>query len=375
MSIPIAGHCDPGFKALERAFAANFEHHGEIGARVCVIRAGETVVDLWGGHTTEQRNELWHEGTLVNCMSVTKGVVAVAAHLLRDRGLLDYDAPVARYWPEFAAAGKAAITVRQAISHQASLAIIDDAEPGDILDWQRFTAKIAAQAPNWPPGTRETYHSVTIGYIIGELVTRVDGRPVQQFIREELCEPLGAQFFLGCRDEEIARVVPQIPNPANDLMNGGLMNDDTAAQFTPFPEDPAIVLTPGYMKFGFPSGGGVAHAEGLARLFAPIACGGAYRERRMFGPETLRLMAEEQWNHNDSMFGNDFRVALGLLLTTPFNDWQREGNIGTAGAGGFCAFADPANGVSFAYTPNRFTTGAGLGEEPARLISAMYESL
>ena len=371
MSIPISGHCEPEFESVRRAFAANFEQHGEIGARVCVIRHGETVVDLLGGHTSEARNELWDEGTLVNCMSVTKGVVALAAHLLRERGLLDYDAPVARYWPEFAAAGKAAITVRQAMSHQASLAIIDDAEPGDILDWDRFTAKIAAQAPNWPPCTRETYHSVTIGYITGELVRRIDGRSVQQFIREELCEPLGAEYYLGCRDGEIARVVHQIPNPANELMNGGLMNEATAAQFRPFPEDPGIVLTPGYLKFGFPSGGGVAHAGGLARLFAPLASGGEYNGLRLFGEETLRLMAEEQWNHDDSMFGNDFRVALGLLLNTPFNDWQREGNIGTAGAGGFCAFADPENGLSFGYTPNRFTTGSGLGEEPGRLITAM----
>ena len=375
MNVPLSGQCSNQFSAVEAAFAANFEHHGEIGARVSIIHEGETVVDLWGGHTTVERTTPWDADTLVNCMSVTKGVVALAAHRLRDRGLLDYDATVATYWPEFAAAGKDRITVRQAMSHQASLAIIDTAVANDILDGDGFVAKIAAQAPNWPPGTRETYHSVTIGYITGELVRRVDGRSVQQFIREELAGPLDADFFLGCRDDEIARIVAHIPNPANELMNGGLFNDKTRRQFVPFPENSAFATTPEYYRLGFPSGGGVGHANGLARLFAPLAHDGEFAGQRLFDAQTLELMAAEQWNHDDSMFGNDFRVALGLLLNTPFNDWQREGAIGTAGAGGFCAFADPRRRLSFAYTPNRFTSGAGLGDEPRRLISAMYASV
>ena len=375
MKTPVSGHCDSRFESVRDAFVANFDQHGEVGARVCVIAEGETVVDLWGGHTTAERVTPWSEDTLVNCMSVTKGIVALSAHLLHSRGLLDYDAPVATYWPAFAAAGKSEITVRQAMAHQASLAIIDSAVPGDIFDWDGFCDKIAAQSPNWSPCTNETYHSVTIGYITGELVRRIDGRPIQQFIREELATPLEADYYLGCTDEEIARIVPQIQNPANALMNGGLMNEKTLVQFTPFPEDPTVTLAPDYYRFGFPSGGGVAHAGGLARLFAPLAMEGSFNNIRLFSEETLRLMAEEQWNHDDSLFGNDFRVALGLLLNTPFNNWHREGNIGTAGAGGFCAFADPDNHLAFAYTPNRFTNGTGLGEEPDRLITATYAAL
>ncbi len=375
MKTPISGHCSDEFAAVREAFEENFASHGEIGARVAVVKDGETVLDLWGGHTTEARDIPFSDQTLINCMSVTKGVVALAAHLLRERGLLDYDAPVADYWPEFAAAGKEAITVRQAMSHQASLAIIETAKAGDILDWDGFVGKIAAQAPNWAPCANETYHSVTIGYITGELVRRIDGRSIQQFIREELAEPLGADYHLGCTDEEIERIIFQIPNPDNRLMNGGLINEDTAAQFAPFPEDQAFVFTPDYFKLGFPSGGGVAHGEALARLFAPLALGGEYNGVRLFGEETLKLMAEEQWNHDDSMFGNDFRVALGLLLNTPFNNWGREGNVGTAGAGGYCAFADPEHRFSFGYTPCRFTSGEGLGDEPLRLVNAIYESI
>lgn len=375
MNIPISGHCMQPYERLRDAFIANFEKHGEVGARVCVIHNGEHVVDLYGGFTDIERTTPWRADTLVNCMSVTKGIVALAAHLLHSRGRLDYDEPVANYWPEFSSAGKADITVRQAMSHQASLSIIDSAEPGDALDWALFTEKIAAQAPNWPPCSNETYHSVTIGYITGELVRRIDGRSINQFIREELCEPLGADYILGVDDDDLARVVPHIPNPANELMNGGLINEQTAAQFKPMPSDPAFMSSPEFFRFGFPSGGGVAHAEALARLFAPLALNGAYNGHQLFNAATLELMAEEQWNHDDYMFGNDFRVALGLLLHTRFNDWGREGNVGTAGAGGFCAFADPVNQLSFGYTPNRHTSGYGLGRELAHLVDALYQSI
>lgn len=373
MATPIQGRCDSGFEPVRRAFEVNFERHGEVGARVSVLRDGETVVDLRGGYTTESREEEWGEDTLVCCMSVSKGVTALAAHLLASRGLLDYDAPVANYWPEFAQAGKEAITVRQAMSHQASLAVIDSAQPGDVLDWERFTTCIAEQAPNWAPCTDETYHSVTIGFITGEIVRRIDGRSIDQFIREELAEPLGADFILGCSDEDLARVVPFIVNPASEMMaGGGLVNERTLEVYRPLPGGPEFIGSPHFPKSVFPSGSGVSHSLALARLFSPLACGGEYKGIQYFDRSTLEAMSAEQWHHEDSMFGNDFRVAMGLLLNIPFNYWGREGNIGTAGAGGYCAFADSHNRISFAYTPNRFTSGAGLGDEQRRLVDALY---
>lgn len=376
LTTPIQGLCGAGFEPLRHAFEANFERFGEVGARVSVLREGETVVDLCGGYTTESRDEEWGEDTLVCCMSVSKGVTALAAHLLASRGLLDYDAPVARYWPEFAQAGKAGITVRQAMSHQASLAIIDSAQSGDALDWGRFTACIAEQAPNWAPCTDETYHSVTIGYITGEIVRRIDGRAVDEFIREELAAPLGADFILGCSEEDLARVAPHIVNSANELMaGGGLVNERTLDMFKPLPNGHEFIGSPEFLKCVFPSGSGVSHSLALARLFAPVACGGEYKGKRYFDLNTLEAMYEEQWRHPDSMFDYDFRVATGLLLNIPFNYWGREGNVGTAGAGGYCAFADPENRISFAYTPNRFTSGAGLGDEQRRLVDALYECI
>ncbi|MEM6999445.1 MAG: serine hydrolase domain-containing protein [Pseudomonadota bacterium] len=371
MTLPkIHGHCADTFAPVKAAFAANFVEKGEVGARVAIIQRGETVVDLWGGHTDASRAQEWQENNLVCTMSVTKGVVALCAHLLASRGQLDYDQPVADYWPEFAAAGKEKITVRQAMSHQASLAIIDDAEPGDAADWLHFASKIAAQGPNWAVCTDETYHSVTIGYITGELVRRIDGRPIEQFIAEELAGPLEADFILGVDAADLGRVVRQINNPANELMNGGLINEQTAAMFAPLPvlKDPHDMV-----RMVFPSGGGVGHGLSLAKLFAPFANGGTYNGQQLFTPEVIAAASEQQWHHHDSMFGNDFRVALGLLLNIDFNYWGREGNVGTAGAGGYAAFADSENGISYGYTPNRFGTGAGLGEQHRALVDALYQ--
>jgi len=371
----IHGSCKSEFGPVRDAFAANFTESGEVGARVAIIRDGETVVDLWGGYTTEAREVEWDQDTLVCCMSVSKGATALAAHLLADRGLLEYDAPVARYWPEFAQNGKENLTVRQALSHRTSLGIIEAAEPGDILVWEVFTEKIAAQAPNWEPNTNETYHVMTFGFIVGEIVRRIDGRPIKQFITEELAAPLEADFILGCSDEDLRRTVPQIMNPDNEMMSGGLINEKTLPLFSALPADPLFMGSPEFLKTVIPSASGVSNALGLARLFAPVACSGEYNGIMMYKPETVMAMSEEQWHHPDYLLGNDFRVALGLLLNIPFNYFGLDGNIGSAGAGGYTVFADPENRIAFGYTPNRFTTGPGLGQESARLVDAFYSCL
>ena len=374
--ISMKGVCASAFGAVKDAFHDNFAAAGEVGARVTVLRDGETVVDLCGGHTSLARDREWDARTLVCCMSVSKGVTALAAHRLVDRGQLALDAPVARYWPEFAQNGKAEITVRQAMSHQASLGIIDAAEPGDVLDWDLFISRIAAQAPNWLPGTRECYHTVAYGFIVGEIVRRVDGRPINRFIAEELAGPLEADFILGCSGADIDRVAFQIPNPESELMGrGGLINQDTLRLFKGMPADPGFMSSPAFLQSIFPSGGGVSNALGLARLFAPLASGGRVKDQQFFSAATVQAACAQQWHHQDSVFSNEFRVAVGLNLSCGFGYYGREGNVGSAGGGGYTVFADPANRISFAYTPNRFTTGQGLGDESRRLVDALYRCL
>src|SRR5215831_3328032 len=192
----IQGKCDSRFTAVREAFAENFAKRAEVGAAVSVYVDGKPVVDLWGGYTNAARTRPWEQNTLVSVASTTKGMVALCAHMLVERGLLDLDAPVARYWPEFAQAGKAQIPVRWLLSHQAGLpAVRRDMPPQSLFEWHTFTEALAETEPWWEPGTRHGYHAFTYGYLVGEVIRRVSGRSVGQFFRTEVAEPLGADFF------------------------------------------------------------------------------------------------------------------------------------------------------------------------------------
>jgi CubicO group peptidase (beta-lactamase class C family) len=373
----LEGHCERRFETLEQAFRENFTDHGEVGARVTVIQDGSTVVDRWGGFGDAERTSPWREDTLVCTMSVSKGVSALCAHRLADRGELDYAAPVSSYWPEFAQNGKGEITVEQLLAHLAALNMIDAAEPDDVFDWNGFVRKIEAQKPNWEPGTKGTYHSVTYGFLVGELVRRVSGKPIERFVRDEVAGPLRADFVLGATDADLERWVPQIPNPKSELVIRLLsaQSEELQRVYKPFPSDPMAPLKPDYFRSVMPSANGISNAAGLARLFAPLATDGAFDGYRLFSPGTLARATAEQWHYPDPIFGDDFRCGMGLLLHTPFSYFGREGNVGSAGAGGYTVFADPEHRLSFAYTPNRFTSGEGLGDESRRLVDALYACL
>lgn len=373
-SLNLHGECAEDFAPLKDTFIANFEELGEVGARVTVYQGDAKVVDLWGGFVDEARTVPWREDTLVCTMSVSKGVAALAAHMLADQGLLNYDAPVAHYWPEFGQAGKEDITVRQLMSHQASLQLIDNVEHGDIFDFDGYTSKIAKQAPNWPPGTNRSYHSVTIGFMVGTLVKRIDGRAIEKFIRDEITEPLNADYFLGASDTVLKRVAPMLPNPENAMLNGGVINEETADVFKAYPDDPDFFTSEAFYRSVIPSGSGVSNANGIARIFAPLANDGMFCGRRYFQPSTVKAMSEVQWHEKDYLFDSmDFRTTMGLLRSCDTFYHGRDQNVGSAGAGGHTVFADPLAHLTFAYTPVRATTGSGNGLESVRLVDAMYE--
>src|SRR5947209_11840914 len=183
----VHGSCSPRFQAVGDGFERNFAEGGEVGASVCVVLAGEPVVDLWGGVADRPTGRPWERDTIGLVWSCTKGAVALCAHVLVARGQLDLDAPVARYWPEFAQAGKEAVTTRLLLSHQAGLpAVRQPLRPGGLFDWQYVTETLAAEAPFWEPGTRQGYHALTFGHLVGEVVRRVAGRPLDVFFREEV---------------------------------------------------------------------------------------------------------------------------------------------------------------------------------------------
>jgi len=213
--VEIFGTCQPRFDAVREAFAANFAAGREVGATFAATLGGELVVDLWAGDADAARTRPWAQDTIVNVFSTTKAVTALCAHMLVDRGLLDVDAPVARYWPEFAAHGKEAITPRHLLSHTAGLAAIRKRLTREAFyDWPAMTAALADETPWWEPGTANGYHALTYGYLVGELVRRIDGRTIGKFLREEVTTPLDIDFHIGLPASEDARVAEMVPPTA-----------------------------------------------------------------------------------------------------------------------------------------------------------------
>lgn len=214
----VQGICDSRFEPVKEAFLANFADHGEVGAAVAVMVEGKMVVDLWAGHADADRTRLWHRDTIVNLYSTTKGMTTVCAHRLADQGLLDLDAPVAKYWPEFAQGGKEDIPVRYLLSHQAGLPALREILPrGALYNWDVMTSALAAEQPWWEPGTRHGYHALTFGFLVGEIIRRVTSMSVGRYFQQEIAAPLGLDFHIGLAPEHEVRVADMVPSPFPEL--------------------------------------------------------------------------------------------------------------------------------------------------------------
>lgn len=205
--IEIQGHCHSRFGKLKDAFHGNFSERGEVGAAVSLNLDGECVVDLWGGHRDAARATAWRADDIVCVQSVSKEIVALAVHMLVDRGLLDVDERVTRYWPEYARSGKAETRLRWLLDHRAGVPIVDGASPGMAYAWDDMIRGLERTAPLWEPGTTPCYHSANYGFLLGEVVRRVSGKPVGRFLRDEICGPLDVPCFIGLAEEETGRVV------------------------------------------------------------------------------------------------------------------------------------------------------------------------
>ena len=224
----IQGTCEPAFSAVREALERNFIDHGDIGSAVCIYHQGNKVVDLWGGYMEAARIRPWREDTMSLYYSITKSMCALCVHILADRGLVDVEAPVADYWPEFAQNGKEAVTVRHTLSHYCGVCFNDAADPGDIFDYDKMIQNIEVQELAWPAGTKGAYNSVNFGYLAGEVVRRVTGQPIQQFLRENVCEPLGADFKIGVDEADLDRVADISP-----VKRLSILTPDRRAKLTP----------------------------------------------------------------------------------------------------------------------------------------------
>lgn len=381
----VHGHCDERFTAVRTALEENFRDRGELGAAVTVTVGGEVVVDLWGGWADAARTRPWQRDTLVNVWSTTKGPTALCAHILADRGLLDLDAPVARYWPEFAAAGKDKVLVRHLLSHRAGLSGLREPHSlQQLCDWELTTRRLAATEPWWEPGTQSGYHAFTYGFLVGEVVRRVSGLLPGAFLEREVTGPLGIDFRIGLPEQEAARAAELVHPPAAS-------SSEQAARFSQLPPAALAALanpvvgaseanTAEWRAAEIPAANGHGTARAVAALYGIFAGGGAYDGHRVLSPEAAERVREGQGSCRDLVLGaglgGDTEVALGLWLSGPHGSYGPNPRaFGHDGFGGSCGLADPEAGVSLGYVMNRM--GPHIADDPRKmtLIDALYSAL
>jgi len=360
MSANIQGKVAPGFEPVREAFAANFAGAGayaEIGAAISVFHEGACVVDLWGGWADRARTRPWARDTLINVWSATKAVMATAIARLVDEGRLDYDAPAARWWPEFGQAGKDAITVGQLVSHQAGLPGF--AEPttiDDQLDWAGCVGKLERQAPAWPPGTQSSYHAMTYGWLAGELVRRVSGLTPGAYVAQQLCAPLGADIFIGlpaALEPRVAEIIgPR--TPPDEAAMAALPLAALMAVVNPA-QDPEAPNRRAWRAAEIPAANGQASANGLARLYAALLGGGALDGARILSEAGVaRMLAPAAPPGRRDMFlGFVDSWAMGVAINTSGIYGPNPRTFGHSGWGGAFGCADPDAGVAIGYVCNQ----------------------
>ncbi|MCX4703130.1 serine hydrolase domain-containing protein [Streptomyces sp. NBC_01373] len=381
----IHGHCDERFGAVQTAFEENFRDRGELGAAVTVVVDGETVVDLWGGWSDAAGTRPWERDTLVNVWSTTKGPVALCAHILADRGLLDFDAPVAVYWPEFAAAGKEKVLVRHLLSHRAGLAGLREPHtPAQLCDWEVTVERLAATEPWWEPGTRSGYHALTYGFLVGEVVRRVSGLLPGAFLEREVTGPLRIDFTVGLPEKEAGRAAELVhPPAASSSEQAAVFSQLTPAALASL-ANPLVgateANTPEWRAAEIPAANGHGTARAVAALYGIFAGRGSFDGHRVLSPEAAERVREGQGSCRDLVLGagfeNETEVGLGLWLSGPNGSYGPNPRaFGHDGFGGSCGLADPEAGVSLGYVMNRM--GPHIADDPRKmaLIDALYRVL
>jgi CubicO group peptidase (beta-lactamase class C family) len=380
---PVNGMLEPEFEPVLVAFQENYRSEDEVGSSVSVVVDGRTVVDIWGGWRDGARQREWQKDTLVCMMSVSKGITGMAFNLLVGRGLVDVDAPVARYWKEFAENGKESLPVRFILDHRAGLPIVADPMwPGAIFDHQATCAALAKQAPLWKPGTVAAYHIHTQGFLLGEIIRRVTGRTVGRFIRDEIAVPLDADFMIGSMSErDQARVAEVMPNMEARLFAAKEVETDTlrSKAFVQNPAEPWPVTLNSriWRESEIASGNGHGNARGVARIYGAFARGGELDGVRLISPASIAAMITEQHNITEVMQERPYHQALGILLNTPAAVFMGPNPraFGHHGIGGSIGFADPDARIGFSYAVNRMHAVGTNGPRAARLINALYECL
>ena len=381
----IHGRCDSPFEGVRDVFQQAFERGDELGASVCVTVEGETVVDLYAGYADDARTQPWRPDSLVNVFSTTKGMTTLCALRLVEEGLLDVDAPVARYWPEFAAGGKADLPVRYLLSHRAGLAAIQKPLPaGSLYNWTTMTEALAEQAPWWTPGEAHGYHALSFGFLVGEVVRRISGKSLGNYFREQFAEPLGLDFHIG---------LPEVHEPrVSALVQGPVHAEDGTDLFTQIMADPESLLakafinppmlptdanTRAWREAEIPAANGHGTASALARIYGALALGGEIDGVHVLSSEVIERARQEQCLGKDLILPVVSRFGLGFQMPPAEEPVGPNSKVfGHAGAGGSYGQADPENRMSFGYTMNLMHSGVWLVDpRPRALLRAVYAAM
>jgi CubicO group peptidase (beta-lactamase class C family) len=382
MADVVQGLVEPGFGAVADAFRRNFADHGEVGAGCSVVVDGRTVVDVWGGVADPATGRPYEGDALQVVFSCTKGAVAAVANVLADRGVLDVDAPAARAWPEFAQGGKSEVPVRWLLSHQAGLLAVDPPlSPEQVYAWDPIVDALAAQVPEWEPGTGCTYHALSWGWLVGEVLRRVDGRPLGRLVREELAEPLGLDLWVGLPEELEHRVAPLRgkgrAGVTPDLPAAVVRAASLAGTFRAPIQDRANERAWRAAEIG--AAGGVGDARSLARLYAGLI-------GTVDGHPAAPLLSRSQLDRARTLQATarsdvpafpglqiDLPFGLGFMLPGPFATTGGPGSFGHSGAGGALGCGDPDHGLGFGYAMNRLELGLDL--RARSLLAAAYQAI
>jgi len=371
------GSCDDRFDSVRRELEQCLEAGDDLGASLVLDLDGHVAVDLWGGYRDEARTQPWEHDTITNVWSTTKTVTSLAALMLVDRGELDVDAPVARYWPEFAAAGKQDVLVRHLLSHTSGVSGLDQpAVVEDLYDWAKATARFAAQAPWWPPGTASGYHALNFGHLIGELVRRITGTSLKQFVAEEIAGPLGADFQIGAAESDWDRIADVVPPPPLPFDFAAMDPDSLVVKTLTGPFIEATEAnTPAWRRADLGAVNGHGNARSVARILSVIARGGEVDGIRLLRPETIELIFVEQANGVDLVLGAPLRFGIGFGLpqldTLPYIPDDKICFWG--GWGGSVIIMDLGRRMTISYMMNKMGPGIIGSDRSEQYVRAIYD--
>ena len=382
--VDISGRCDAGFGGVKDAFAENFAVNGDVGASVAVTIGGEPVVDLWGGTQDTAGDVPWEEDTIINVFSTTKTMCNISALVLASGGLLDVDAPVATYWPEFSDAGKDGVLVRHLLSHTAGLPGWEQRLEGtDLYDWDLVTGLLAKQSTWWEPGWKSGYHGITQGNLVGEVVRRIDGRSLGTFFAEEIARPLGADFHIGTGPEHDARIALVIPpdDAAPAALAGRTEQAEVGRDSIPYrAANPRITAEQSWelpwRRAEIPAAGGHGNARSVALVQSAVSAGGTARGVELLSTEVVEHIFDVQSAGRDLVLGIGVTFGVGYGLNSPRAPIAPNEHVCYWGGwGGSLVVNDVDAGMTMAYVMNRMGQGTVGDDRAHRILRACYASL